>query len=63
MDSELYKMIFKRKSFHLFRDIENEKITPEELKAIEAAFLSFSPLVDDIKVKMKITAGRSFTEA
>ena len=32
MDNSLYKMIFKRKSFHLFRNIGNEKISDEELK-------------------------------
>ena len=47
-------MILKRKSFHRFKDIGNEKITDEELKEIENAFYSFTPLADDIKVKMKI---------
>ena len=32
MDSNLYEMIFKRKSFHLFRNIGNEHIAKEELK-------------------------------
>ena len=54
MDNTLYDMIFKRKSFHLFRNIGNEKISPDELKAIEEKFNSFIPLVSDIKVRMKI---------
>lgn len=54
MNENLYEMILKRKSFHRFKDIGNEKITDEELKEIENAFYSFSPLADDIKVKMKI---------
>jgi hypothetical protein len=54
MDSNLYEMIFKRKSFHLFRNIGNEKITDEELEEIESKFNELKPLVDDIKVKMKI---------
>ena len=54
MDKELYEMIFKRKSFHLFRNIGNEHITEEELKDIEEQFTRFKPLVDDIKVKIKI---------
>ncbi len=54
MNNDLYNMIFKRKSFHLFRNIGNEHITDEELKDIEKCFNSFKPLVDDIKVKMKI---------
>ena len=47
-------MIFKRKSFHLFRNIGNEHITEDELKEIENEFDNFKPLVEDIKVKMKI---------
>lgn len=54
MKNNLYEMILKRKSFHRFKDIGNEKITDEELKEIENAFYSFTPLADDIKVKMKI---------
>ena len=49
-----YDMIFKRKSFHLFRNIGNEHITDEELKNIENEFNKLKPLVDDIKVKIKI---------
>lgn len=30
MNNNLYNMIFKRKSFHLFRNIGNEHITDEE---------------------------------
>lgn len=54
MNNNLYDMIFKRKSFHLFRNIGNEYITDGELKDIENEFEKFKPLVEDIKVKMKI---------
>ena len=54
MNDKLYNMIFKRKSFHLFRNIGNEHITVDELKDIENEFNNFKPLVQDIKVKMKI---------
>ena len=54
MDNNLYEMIFKRKSFHLFRNIGDEKISEEELEDIENKFNEFKPLVDDIKVKIKI---------
>ena len=54
MNNNLYDMIFKRKSFHLFRNIGNEHITGEEQKDIENEFNNFKPLVEDIKVKMKI---------
>jgi len=54
MNDKLYDMIFKRKSFHLFRNIGDEHITESELKDIENEFNNFKPLVEDIKVKMKI---------
>jgi nitroreductase len=54
MDSKLYEMIFKRKSFHLFRNIGKEHISEEELKDIEDYFYTLKPLMPDIKVKIKI---------
>ena len=54
MNNELYDMIFKRKSFHLFRNIGNESISEEELKDIESQITKLKPLVNDIKVKIKI---------
>ncbi len=54
MNSELYDMIFKRKSFHLFRNIGNEHITEEELEEIKNEFTKIKALVPDINVKMKI---------
>lgn len=54
MNNNLYDMIFKRKSFHLFRNIGNEQITATELKDIENQFSKFKPLVEDINVKIKI---------
>ncbi len=54
MNEKLYDMIFKRKSFHLFRNIGDGHITEDELKSIENEFNSFKPLVEDIKVRMKI---------
>ena len=54
LNSKLYNNIFKRKSFHLFRNIGNEHITENELKDIENEFNNLKPLIDDIKVKIKI---------
>ena len=54
MDKELYEMIFKRKSFHLFRNIGNKHITDDEIKDIEEKFTKLTPLLDDIKVKIRI---------
>ena len=54
MDNELYDMIFKRKSFHLSRNIGNEHITADEIKDIEEEFTKLKPLTNDIKIKIKI---------
>ena len=59
MNSELYEMIFKRKSFHLFRNIGNKHITDDELRNIEEEFSKLEPLVEDIKVKIKIVKKES----
>ena len=54
MDNNLYNMIFKRKSFHLFRNIGDEKISEEELKDIENYFNTIKPLDPNIKTKIRI---------
>lgn len=54
LDDKLYEMIFKRKSFHIFRNVGSEQISTEELVEIEKKFLEFQPLVEGIKVKLKI---------
>jgi hypothetical protein len=54
MDNNLYDMIFKRKSFHLFRNIGDEKISEKELKDIENYFYTIKPLDPNIKTKMRI---------
>ena len=59
MNKDLYDIIFKRKSFHLFRDIGNEHISEEELMSIEKEFSNLKPLVEDIKVKIKIVKKES----
>ena len=52
MDKKLYEMIFKRKSFHLFRNIGNEHITDNELKDIEEQFNKFKPSLLSKKTKL-----------
>ena len=59
MNKDLYEMIFKRKSFHLFRNIGDEHLTEEELKDIEKEFKKLKPLDKDIKVKIKIVKKES----
>ncbi len=59
MNKDLYEMIFKRKSFHLFRNIGNEHLEEDELKDIEIEFSKLKHLVEDIKVKIKIVKNES----
>ena len=59
MDDSLYEMIFKRKSFHLFRNIGKKHLTEEEIKDIENEFSKLKPLIEDIKVKIKIVKKES----
>lgn len=54
LDDKLYEMIFKRKSFHIFRNIGDEQISADEIEQIEKKFYEFQPLVEGIKVKLKI---------
>lgn len=61
MDLSLYPMIFKRKSFHLFRGVGNETLTESELDEIYAAYNSFIPLIPDIKTEIKIVPSSETT--
>lgn len=58
---DLYQYIFKRKSFHLFKDLKTKeeysksyKISDFELQNIKEIFYSLIPLNKDIKVKIEI---------
>ena len=53
MNKELYKQIFRRKSYHTFRERINEPITKEEIDDIYEAFKSFDRL-NDCKIDIKI---------
>ena len=59
MDKALYPMIFKRKSFHLFR--ETDHISQVELEQIEAQYKTFTPLVDDIQTAIRIVPANNTT--
>ena len=59
MDEQLYQMIFKRKSFHIFKS--TLIISEEELAQIETAFLECKPLIPEIKVGMKIVPAAATT--
>ena len=62
-------MIFKRKSFHLFRDNKTRiyfrdsgnKITEDEIKDIYSTFKTFKPLINNIKVDIKIVENNQTT--
>lgn len=56
-----YNMIFKRKSFHLFRNHKTKeyysdfyKITSDEINDIYSVFQTFKPLVQNIKVEIRV---------
>lgn len=59
MEELLYPMIFKRKSFHLFKEIHS--ITTSELKDIEDKFKTLIPLVDGIKTDIRIVPAEETT--
>lgn len=57
----LYQMIFKRKSFHLFRDIGDQKLSAQELAEVEALWQTLTPLCPDIQTCMKIVPAAQTT--
>ena len=59
MDEQLYQMVFKRKSFHIFKN--TLIISEEELAQIETAFQECKPLIPEIKVGMKIVPAAATT--
>ncbi|MDO5444220.1 MAG: nitroreductase family protein [Eubacteriales bacterium] len=52
--AEYYEMIFKRKSFHLFRGVGHDTISQSELDDIRNSFPRFSCLYPDIKTAIRI---------
>lgn len=59
MNELLYRMIFKRKSFHRFQN--TGKISREERSAILEDFRSCKPLIPEIRVEMRIVPGEQTT--
>lgn len=49
---DFYSQIFKRKSFHIFKD--TEKISDEDIKNLEAFIKTLKPLNPDIKTEIRI---------
>ena len=58
MTNELYKMIFKRKSFHLFRNTGDGNITESELADIKNVFENAERLYPDIKTELRIVPAK-----
>lgn len=54
MDSTYYQTIFKRKSFHTFRNTGSEILTEEDLNAIKEAYGRFEKLCPDIRTAIRI---------
>lgn len=54
MDDSFYEMIFKRKSFHMFRNVGNESISNDELNEIQNTYAELIPLHADIKTTIRI---------
>lgn len=60
MNKELYSEIFRRKSFHTFRERISDSITQEEIKDIYNAYQSFDSL-SSIKTDIKIVKAEDTT--
>ncbi len=54
LNNSLYDMIFKRKSFHLFRDTGDAGISPGDLRSIEETWRSLVPLRPGIRTAIRI---------
>ena len=54
MNNDFYEMIFKRKSFHIYRNVGNESIGENELSEIQRAYSEFPPLNPEIKTAICI---------
>lgn len=53
---DFYEMIYKRKSFHLFRNIGDEKLTENDLQDIRATYEKIEALYSDIKTDIRIVS-------
>lgn len=54
--TDFYEMIYKRKSFHLFRNIGDEKLTDNDLQEIRITYEKIEPLYPDIKTDIRIVS-------
>ena len=61
MNNELYDMIFRRKSFHLFRNTGDEHLNSKELSDIQKAFGAFESLDPSIRTAIRIVPAEMTT--
>ena len=54
VNKELYDMIFKRKSFHLFRNIGEGSISQADIKNIQETYKTLTSLYSDIRTAIRI---------
>lgn len=54
----MYDMIFKRKSFHIFRDVGEEKLSEDELKDIRQAYENIESIYPEIKTDIRIVPAK-----
>ncbi|MBR4765723.1 MAG: nitroreductase [Clostridia bacterium] len=57
----LYEMIFKRKSFHIFRNVGNETISDDEINEIKKAYEEFNSLCPGIRTAIRIVPAAETT--
>ena len=53
---DFYEMIYKRKSFHLFRNVGDEKLTENDLQEIRTTYEKIDSLYPDIKTDIRIVS-------
>lgn len=61
LNKELHSIIFKRKSFHLFRNIGNDTISANDIENIKEIYKTLIPLCPDIKTAIKIVPANETT--
>lgn len=61
MKKQYYEAIFKRKSFHLFRNVGTDTLSDAELADIERAYEGFEPLYPEIKTAIRIVPADKFS--
>lgn len=61
INETLYEMIFKRKSFHLFRNVGDDTISPNCIENIYEMYKTFIPLCTEIKTAIRIVPAAQTT--